>query len=1187
MRNRILFVLCFLFIGFSAFAQVSISGKVVDNTGFELPGVNVVVKGTTVGTMTLGDGTYVLSDVPGGSKAVLEFSYIGFKPVEVVVGNQKVINVTMVEDSEQLEEVVVVAYGTAKKKDLTGSMSAVDTKVLTSQSAASASKMLEGSVPGLQVAGGDGQPGVDMGIRVRGTSSANGASSVALVVIDGVPAQNENPLANMNPGDIENVTVLKDAASTALYGSRGANGVVLVTTKKGKSGQTRINFDARWGWNSIGQFNTSGIRDAADYYEYYWKSIYNSYRYGVGGTGLPGVDAKGYPYTNVKNPNYTHEQAAEFASQHLFNYYAGNAASETTFRRNGLGNWMAYNVPGAIYTPAGSGANAAATMTGAYLVGTDGKINPNAQYLYGEGDVYDDVLIRNGFRQQYDISASGGTDKVKYYASLGYLDEPSFVRGSDFKRYTGRASVDSELFSWLKIGANVGYTNSKTNAMATKWGRNPGAAHGNVMMNINGTHPIVSVWEREKNPDGSIGGYVLDKNGEKVEAGYANETYSPLGQTSGNKSGRDIIYDIDNNVNETKVDLWTSRIYADFKFLNDFKFTVNFSLDQHNERLLRYRSSTSALGGGIGGYDLTKFTRTIINTQQLLSYNKDFGKHHVDAMAGHEYNDLSYERLRLGSSDELIPGYISPGNFVTRYSNISGFNTPSWALDYVRMESYLARANYIYDDKYYLSGSVRADGSSKFAKDKWGVFYSVGGGWRFTGEEFMENTKSWLDNAKLRLSYGVIGNQNGVGNYGYHTWSYGVAQWNAATNGTGTAKAYSIGYGGLVNEDLTWETVHTTDVGLDFTVLGGRLSGTVDFYNSLTTNSFYKEPISILANNGYETRERNSAKLRNRGFEIDLNATIINTKDWSWNIGINGTHYRTTLVSVPSTTVPAPNDKDDLPDGTWIDKGSGWAVAGTGGTLSGDFFLRGEGRDWYNIYIYKYAGVDQESGLPQYWHRVTYDDVNNGACGGRYAGKQIGENVKTTVSADASLYEMGSATPDWIGGLNTSLRYKDFDFSAVMAYQIGGKFLSVEYANGLYRSSYLTTGSQPQSQDLIGNTWTPENTGAFFPMQWADGAGSSYYDGSTTGSWKYTDMSLFSASYLRLKNITLGYTLPKSILNKAGISKLRVYATADNLWYISAKKGVDPAMSITGGLDVGQYQYPTMRTISLGLNLEF
>jgi hypothetical protein len=237
--------------------------------------------------------------------------------------------------------------------------------------------------------------------------------------------------------------------------------------------------------------------------------------------------------------------------------------------------------------------------------------------------------------------------------------------------------------------------------------------------------------------------------------------------------------------------------------------------------------------------------------------------------------------------------------------------------------------------------------------------------------------------------------------------------------------------------------------------------------------------------------------------------------------------------------------------------------------------------------LYKYAGVDEKSGLPQYWHRVTYDDVNNNGSGGRYAGKQVGENVKTTVAADASLYEMGSATPDWIGGLTTSLRYKDFDFQAIFAYQIGGQFLSVEYANGLYRSSYLARGGQPQSTDLIGNTWTPDNQDAFFPMQWASNSSSVYYDGATTGSWKYTDMSLFSASYLRMKNLTLGYTLPKSILNKINVSKLRVYASADNLWYISAKKGIDPAMSMTGGLEIGQYVYPTMRTVSLGLNLEF
>ena len=1185
MRNRILFMLCFLFVGFSAFAQVSISGKVVDNTGFELPGVNVVVKGTTVGTMTLGDGTYVLSDVPGGAKAVIEFSYIGFKPIEVVVGNQKVINVTMVEDSEQLEEVVVVAYGTAKKKDLTGSMSAIDSKVLTAQSSASASKMLEGAAPGLKVASGDGQPGQDMGIRVRGTSSANGNSASALIVIDGVPAQNTNPLSNMNSSDIESITVLKDAASTALYGSRGANGVVLVTTKKGKSGQTRISLDARWGWNSVGNFNTSGMTEASDYYEYYWRSIYNSYRYGVNGTGLPGTDANGYPYTNVHNPNYSHEQAAEFASQHLFNYIAGAANSETNFSRNGLGNYMAYNVPGAIYTPVGSGSTASATMTGAYLVGTDGKINPNAQYLYTDEDTYANQLMRTGFRQQYDISASGGTDKVKYYASLGYLDEPSYVRSSDFKRYTGRVSVDAELYKWLKIGANVSYAHTITNSMSTRYGRNPGAAQGNVMLYANGTHPIVSVWAREKNPDGSIGGYVLDKNGNKVEAGFAGETYSPLGTTEGNRVASDVLFDLDNNINERKVDLWTSRVYADFMF-GDFKATVNFSLDQHADRYMRYLPSSSYVGGAVGGMELTKFVRTILNSQQLLSYNKDFGKHHVDALVGHEYNDNSYDQLKYGTADEFITGYLSPANFVRRYSNVSTLGSPGWSLGVNRMESYLARANYIYDDKYYLSGSVRADGSSKFAKDKWGVFYSVGGGWRFTSEEFMEGTKSWLDNAKLRLSYGVIGNQNGAPEYGHHTWSYSVGTWATSTNGTGTAQTYSIGYGALVNEDLTWENVHTTDVGVDFTMFGGRLSGTVDFYNSLTTNSFYNEPVSYLANGGTETRQRNSAKLRNRGFELDLNATIINTKDWTWNVGINGTHYRTVLVSVPETTIPAPNATDDLPDGTWTANGEGWSGAGTG-NASGVFYLRGEGRDWYNLYLYKYAGVDEKSGLPMYWHRVTYDDVNNNASGGRYAGKQIGENVKTTVSADASLYELGSATPDWIGGLTTSLRYKDFDLQAIFAYQIGGKFISVEYANGLYRSSYLARGGQPQSTDLIGNTWTPDNQDAFFPMQWASNSSSVYYDGATTGSWKYTDMSLFSASYLRMKNLTLGYTLPKSILNKINVSKLRVYASADNLWYISAKKGIDPAMSMTGGLEIGQYVYPTMRTVSLGLNLEF
>lgn len=1187
MKNHALWMLPIIAIGTVASAQNSaITGKVVDADGYELPGVNVSIKGTKIGTLTSIDGTFSISNIPDKEKAVIVFSYVGYKTVEMRVGSQTSFNLMMKEDTENLDEVVILGYGSQSRKNLTGAVSQIDSKVIGVQNVSTVSKALEGSIPGLQVSAADGQPGVDMGIRVRGVSSATGNNASALIVIDGVPAQNENPLSNMNPQDIETITVLKDAASTAMYGSRGANGVVLITTKKGKTGKTRISFDARWGWNSIGSFNTSGMTSAADYYTYVWQSIYNSYRYGVNGTGRPGIDENGVPYTNVNNPNHTHEEAAKFASEHLFNYNSGASNSETNFYRNGLGNWMAYNVPGAIYTPdGGTGVLQSATMSGQYLVGLDGKINPNAQFLYGDGDTYADALLNTAFRQEYNISASGGSDKVSYYTSLGYLSDPSYIRSSDFERYSGRANVDAKLFKWLKVGANVGYTRTTTNAMSTKWGRNPGAATGNVMLYVNGHLPTMSMWAREANSDGSIGN-IIYVDGQKKEAGVEGSSYSPLGSTAGNQLGRDILFEIDENKNQTEVDLWTSRVYADFSFLKDFKLTVNFSMDQHANKLTKYLNSKSGLGDGVGGIGIQKYTQRIINTQQLLSYNKDINKHHVDALIGHEYNDLDKDMLSWGSAYELIPGYISPGNFTSHYYNISNLATPGWSLDKVRMESYMARANYVYDDKYYLSGSVRSDGSSKFMINKWGTFWSVGGGWRFTSEPFMQATKGWLDNAKLRASYGVIGNQNGIGNYTNHTWTYGVAVWNPSTNGQGTGQEYSIGYGSLINEELTWETVHTTDIGLDFSLFGNKLVGSVDFYDNLTVNSFYNEPVSILGNAGAETRQRNSAKLRNRGFELELSTNIINTRDWTWSVSLNGTHYRTILVDVPESTIPAWNETSDLPKGTWLANGEGWSATGSGDT-SFPFYLRGEGRDWYNIYLYKYAGVDQNSGLPMYWHRVTYDDVHNNDHGGRYANYQVGDNVPTTVSSDASQYEMGSAIPKWIGGFTTSLRYKDFDLQVILAYQLGGKFFSTEYANGLYRSAQAGIGYEPQSTDLLGNTWTPQNTNAYFPMQWYAVDENFYYDGSTFGSWKYTDMSLFSASYLRCKNITLGYTLPQNLLDKIHISKLRVYASADNLFFVSAKKGVDPSMALTGGWAVGQYIYPTMRTMSIGINLEF
>lgn len=1166
-----------------AFAQSSVSGKVVDAQGEAIPGANVIIVGTRTGAITDLDGAYQISGV--SDKSVLEFSCIGYATQQIPVAGKTVLNVTLAEDSEFLDDVVIVAYGTARKKDLTGSMTSIKGENIKAQNVSSISRALEGAAPGIQLSSVDGQPGIDMAIRVRGAASTNDGSAVALVVIDGVPAQTANPLSTINPSDIESISVLKDAASTALYGSRGANGVILVNTKKGQEGKVQVSFDARVGWNSVGQFNMSNMKEAKDIYEYAWLSIYNSYRYGVNGTGAPGVK-DGIPYTNFKNPNHTHEEAAKFASQHLFNY----VNSETNFQRNGLNNALVYDVPGARYVySGGTGTSRSSTMMDAYLVNTDGKLNPNAVYFLPEDCKYNNIFS-SAFRQEYNASIRGGGAKMNYFVSLGYDSDPSYIPTSNFDRYSGRASLNAQPLKWLKIGTNIGYTRTKTNEMATRYGRNPGSAGGNVFRYVNGTSSLISIYMLDENHN-----YVYDSEGKRLEnVTGKTETYSPLGPTTGSAFGKGTWAEFESNKNETIRSIFTTRSYAQVIFYKDLNLLVNFNYDSDNTDYLRYRASGTYNGGTNGGINKTLTNRFVLNNQVMLNYSHDFRSgHHIDAMAGHEWNSDKYNSVIYVSGYELIPGWISPGNFIGRYTNggttLSG--SPSWSLYEVNMESYIGRVNYNYDEKYYLSGSLRADGSSKFVNNKWGVFGSVGASWVITRENFMANTRSWLDLLKLRASWGVLGNASGIGNYTNHTWTYSATSYNPATNGTGIPAGYKLGNGSLINDQLTWEKNQEFDLGLDFSFLNHRIKGAIDFYNHRTPNAFYSANYSILAGSGSETLQQNAAVLRNRGLELELSIDIIRKKDMTLNFSTNGTHYRTKLIDVPDENIPN-NTNLDLPAGTWQAGVGGFSASGTGGVTIG--YLRGEGRDWYNIYLYKYAGVDQESGLPLYWHRVTNADLglnDDGtvreagyASGGRYKDYKLGDQVKTLVSSDASLYEMGSATPDWIGGFSLNFNYKGLDISTQFAYQLGGKFFSTEYANGLYRSGQLSATSEQLSTDLIGDTFREGNENAYFPMQWWNVAN---YNGSTFGSWKYTDMSLFSASYLKCKNITIGYSLPKSVTDKMKMSSLRIYASADNLFYVSAKKGVDPSMSILGGFEVGQYVYPSMRTFSLGLNLTF
>jgi len=1176
--------------GTFAFAQVPVSGRVVDASGQELPGVNIAVKGTTTGSLSDANGNFSIN-VPS-KNSTLVFSYVGYKTQEVRIGNQKVFQIVMAEEAEALQEVVVVGYGTQKKKDLTGSITQLDSKMVGAQNQSSASKILEGAVPGVNIASIDGQSGVDVGIRVRGLGSTNVGSSGALVVIDGVAAQNDNPLSNLNPQDIASISVLKDAASTAIYGARGANGVVLITTKQGQTGKTKVSAQMRWGVNTTSGFDVGSIDNAADYYEYVWKSIYNSYRYGVGASGGP-KQVNGVWTTNVNSPAHSAEDAGAFASQHLFNY----TGSETAFGVNALGNYNSYNVLGAVYTPDGTGRYHSSTMTGAYVVNPDGKINPSAKLMYAD-DNYMDYLLTARSRQEYNVTANGGTDKVNYYMSLGYLNDPACIPFSGFERFTGRSKIDAQLYKWLKVGTNIGFTRGNTNYMGSNtWqARNAGASSGNVMQFV-GASPILPVFVH--NADGS---YAYDANGDKISNyndSYAS--YSPLGMVGNadygvNYANRDLPYMIKNDKREDQTTTWTTRTYFEIPFLKYFTYRTDFSYDKINNTQTRYLNSKTGRASGVGGaFGKIMSNTAIMNVQDKLSYSQEFGKSHIDAMGLFEYNDWENETVQYGSSYELIPGFISSSNFTGRFATQSGMPNPGYGHDIERMKSYLGRANYIYDNKYYLSASIREDGSSKFKKDRWGTFWSVGGGWRFSEESFMQGTKSWLDNGKLRASWGAIGNQNAIGRYsGYRTWGYSTT-YASTTGGTGKPANYpsstKLSVGGLVNDALTWETTHTFDVGLDLSFIN-RIDVTLDWYNRVTGNSFFNQPVSYLAT-GQSTLQQNVAKIRNRGIELDVNATIIKTKDLRWSVGFNATHYSTVLSDLPASAIPAKSA--NLPDGTWMANGESWSQGGGSGDVQ-PYYLRGIGRDWYNIYLHRYAGVDKTTGLPMYYHRVNATDVSAGTYG---SGVKVGDKVKTTDYKLSSQWEVGNAIPDVIGGFNTSISYKGWDLSANFAYQIGGKFYSQEYAQNLYKGSGSQGGSgisfadRLVSKELVGNTWTPENTNAKFPIQWYPTATTQYFSGTSANgqNWSFTDIALFSASYLRVKNITLGYTVPRNVLTRVMhgdyVSGLRFFLSGDNVALLAAHKGVDPSMSASGGYEVGAFAFPNMQSFSFGINLDF
>lgn len=1122
--------------------------------GSPIIGANVEVVGTTVGTSTGVDGSY---SIRARSGSQLRFSYLGMQPQVITVGSTTSINVVLVSDATDIEDVVVVAYGTVKKKDLTGSISSVGAKTIEGQSNSTVSKVLEGSVPGVRLSASEGQPGEDAKITIRGVGTANHGQSYALVVIDGVPASTPNALSSINPKDIESMVVSKDAASNSLYGSRGANGVVFVTTKTGSGGKPRVSFDARVGVNNMINGYYDIQENPGEIYKQAWHAIYNKVRYS---SNVPMT-------TNALTPNTSHEKAAEFASAHLFDYNNGalsyaadGTVSSAAYARNNLYNWMLYDYGATAANFLSTGTSS--TLVGKYLVGTDGQLNPDAKLLWQ--DDWRERFFEDRFRQEYNISVSGSSadGKTDYFISAGYQSDPSYYKQSKFSRYNARVNVNTQVTKWLKAGLNAAYARRDRSQAATRWGPNPGSATENLFWWTYGGQYLKAIYARDE--DGNYIKYqddnkdnpytIVSKKSQATLDFGTGQTLSPLGATGrASGTGRNPAFFLDHDKWQMISDDITMRGQLEATFLRDFKARANLSMDNTYDNTHRYVNATYGAAAGRGDFSERYQNYLAINSQQMLEWSKDFGKHHIDVTLGHEYWWYQTKMVVVVKNKGLIDDFDTFGNFI----GINGTSTmggSDGSIEKEALEGYFARANYNYDNKYYLTATVRRDGSSKFKdkSDKWGTFWSVGGAWRISSESFMEGASSWMNDLKLRASYGTMGNMNGVSRTAAYTL------WNHGNSGTLLEPVSTVSLRQFGNPDLSWEIVKTLDVGVDFR-FWDRFYGVLDFFVKNTDDMIWSRPTAPSI--GVSSVLENSASMRNIGFEWDLGVDIIRNKDWQWSVNVNGTHYKTTLESIP------------------FGVGSE-ALGGNFEAGDGLFFLRGPGKPYFNTYTFIYEGVDPNTGLALYRHTVSdLDHVN-----GRFTDNAVGTTVKTTNYELASRYESGDAIPDVIGGFGTNLRWKDFDLGVQFAFQLGGKFLSKEYGDNFFGAMNGIGGVLP-TELKYSNRWTPENTTAEYPMLML--GLSAYHGGGTLGSWMYSNKCLHSASYLSLKNVTLGYSLPQRLMDRWGMGGVRVYVSADNLFLLTAKEGIDPRMSLIGGIDVGAYVYPQLRTMSVGVNVTF
>ena len=1052
-RLTLFFVSLFLCVG-AALAQTKVTGTVLSQEdGQPIIGAAVKVVGTSTGMLTDVNGRFTVA-LPAG-KDQLEISYLGYesKTVKAKAG----MRVFLKTDAQVVDEVVVVAYGTSKKSSFTGSAQNVNSEKLELRPISNVTKGLEGNVSGVQMSSASGQPGSDPGIRIRGFGSIN-ASSSPLYVVDGIPY--DGALSSLNPADIESMTVLKDASAGALYGARGANGVIMITTKKGKEGKAQVTWRSTVGWSSRALPRYSLVNQK-DFVQLTYEGLRNE---AIFSNGMSWDDGEAY------------------------------ARSQ-----------MSANLGGEAYNPFKN-------YTWDQIIDpSTGQVRTDAQAAWNE-DWLDAVKRNSAFRHEHQFNVNGGTEKTKYMMSLGYLNEEGLLKTTAFQRYNARVNVDSKITDWFSANLNTSLTHSISN-----FSDYSGSSTSNVWYSAQFVSPLFPMYVKDLN-----GNNVLDENGNPQLDYGDNATKRPGSYNDYNPLGGLLDDKAENKRDAAGVRAGIVLGTDDAKagWLQGLKLAVNFGLDYNSRYRMRYMNmhhgNQATAGGLLQKYNYRTQSYTF---NQLLTWNRSFGKHNVDLMAGHEFYAYKMEYLTAGKTN-LVEGIYELAPAANMYEADS-------YTDNYRINSFLSRANYNYDDKYYFSASLRADASSRFYKENWtGTFWSLGANWRVSKEQFMKDI-TWVDNLSFKISYGEQGNDDILDDDGYSNYYLWQALYSLGWNNGNNIGAVTST---LETKDLSWEKNKNFNIGLEGTLLDGLLRFSVEYYNKKTTDMLLNYPMAL--STGFKGYNANVGDMRNTGLEAELTVAPFRRGDFRWDITFMGS---TVSNKVLKLTAESP----EIISGVRVYK---------------------EGLPIRTYYVSKSAGVDPATGAQLYW---AYEKDENGDM------KPGTEYITSDYSvANACKYYMGSRIPDLYGSLSTNLSYKGVDLSVLTTYSIGGKIYESLYS-GAMNIAYATDTWHTNSL----RRWQKPGDVTDVPRIEINGKRASYLD-------RY----LVDASYFAIKNITLGYTLPKAWMTKAGLSNVRVFASVDNLALFTHLDGMDPQYNFSGGTD---YSYVPNKTWTVGLEVKF